>query len=359
MSIATEIQRLNTAKADIKAAIEAKGVTVPSSATIDTYDDYVSQISGGGGGVPMPSNLSSASFNENGIIQSLTFTASTVPNNAYKGNIVLSSVTLSSGVTSIGSNSFSGCSSLTNITINTTTLPSLDNLLPKTILIYVPCDSVHTYRTAKTWNNSANLIFSNDPNCQVESYKARFYDVNDNLIVELQSSTATTGQNITSSETSSYASSTYRVELGDAFIRIQDGAFKGFTHITNLSIGNNVVHINPPFVSGCTSLQTLELPSEYSSYLNTNFATYCNSLQSVTIPSGTTFIESDAINNCTSLQSITILKTNGVLTINGNTTVFKNTNNCPIYVPSDLVNTYKSASKWSTIASRIQAIPNS
>ena len=51
MSIASEIQRLQTAKADLKAAIEAKGVTVPSSATIDAYDDYVSQISGGGGGL--------------------------------------------------------------------------------------------------------------------------------------------------------------------------------------------------------------------------------------------------------------------------------------------------------------------
>ena len=50
MSIATELTRIQQAKADIKTAIEAKGVTVPSSATIDTYDDYVSQISGGGGG---------------------------------------------------------------------------------------------------------------------------------------------------------------------------------------------------------------------------------------------------------------------------------------------------------------------
>lgn len=49
MSIANEISRLQTAKADLKTAIEAKGVTVPSSATIDTYDYYVSQISGGGG----------------------------------------------------------------------------------------------------------------------------------------------------------------------------------------------------------------------------------------------------------------------------------------------------------------------
>lgn len=47
MSIASEIQRLQTAKADLKTAIEAKGVTVPSNATIDTYDDYVAQITGG------------------------------------------------------------------------------------------------------------------------------------------------------------------------------------------------------------------------------------------------------------------------------------------------------------------------
>lgn len=45
MSISTEITRLQTAKADIKSAIEEKGVTVPSSAKLDTYDDYIAQIS--------------------------------------------------------------------------------------------------------------------------------------------------------------------------------------------------------------------------------------------------------------------------------------------------------------------------
>jgi hypothetical protein len=37
--------------------------------------------------------------------------------------------------------------------------------------------------------------------------------------------------------------------------------------------------------------------------------------------------------------------------------VFNYTNNCPIYVPSASVETYKSASGWSGYASRIQAIP--
>lgn len=56
MTIASEITRLNTAKADIKTAIEAKGVSVPTNAKLDTYDTYVSQISGGGGGWQRPSD---------------------------------------------------------------------------------------------------------------------------------------------------------------------------------------------------------------------------------------------------------------------------------------------------------------
>lgn len=56
MSIASEISRLQAAKADIKAAIEAKGVTVPAAAKLDTYDDYVAQISGGGSPVIQPLN---------------------------------------------------------------------------------------------------------------------------------------------------------------------------------------------------------------------------------------------------------------------------------------------------------------
>ena len=47
MSIATEITRLQTAKVDIKSAIESKGVTVPSNATLDDYDTYISQIQTG------------------------------------------------------------------------------------------------------------------------------------------------------------------------------------------------------------------------------------------------------------------------------------------------------------------------
>ena len=44
MSIATEIARLQTAKADIETAIEAKGVTVPANTSLSDFDTYIEQI---------------------------------------------------------------------------------------------------------------------------------------------------------------------------------------------------------------------------------------------------------------------------------------------------------------------------
>ena len=49
MSIADELTRIQGAKADLRTAIQAKGVTVPASAMIDDYPDYVDAIQQGGG----------------------------------------------------------------------------------------------------------------------------------------------------------------------------------------------------------------------------------------------------------------------------------------------------------------------
>lgn len=50
MSVASEIQRLQTAKANIKSAIEGKGITVPSSTKLSGYANLIAQIDGSGGG---------------------------------------------------------------------------------------------------------------------------------------------------------------------------------------------------------------------------------------------------------------------------------------------------------------------
>lgn len=50
MSVATEITRLQNAKAALKSSIESKGVTVPSSTKLDGYPSLVDSIPTGGGG---------------------------------------------------------------------------------------------------------------------------------------------------------------------------------------------------------------------------------------------------------------------------------------------------------------------
>ena len=127
MSIASEITRLQTAKADLKTAIEGKGVTVPSSATLDDYADLVDSISGGGDDYlaeALNNTLTSYTSADVTIIRAYGFATMnihnvSVPNctiiNAYAFNscsnlqgIVLPSVKQING----GTYMFNGCSAL-------------------------------------------------------------------------------------------------------------------------------------------------------------------------------------------------------------------------------------------------------
>lgn len=73
----------------------------------------------------------------------------------------LTSVTIPSSVTSIGTGAFQSCSGLTNITINATTPPTLGSnsvFSSSSCPIYVPAESVDTYKAASGWSNYASRI---------------------------------------------------------------------------------------------------------------------------------------------------------------------------------------------------------
>lgn len=72
------------------------------------------------------------------------------------------------------------------------------------------------------------------------------------------------------------------------------------------------------------------------------------------LPVTLTSIGDDCFNYSSNLTSIICMATTPPTL---GDSAFKNTNNCPIYVPTESVNTYKTAENWSTYASRIQAIP--
>lgn len=215
-TIAENLSRIQSAKADIKTAIEAKGVTVPSSATIDTYATYVSQISGGGGGsssadtalkgiidksitsFEIPSGVTSIGsycFYDCGSLSSITIPSGVASIGEYcfsncsslkrlnsdtdgvvnipSGvtsisrdlfaycNMILS-IHISNTVTNISIRAFTGCQNLTSVTIEATTPPTLANINAfsntNNCPIYVPAESVEAYKSANNWSSYASRI---------------------------------------------------------------------------------------------------------------------------------------------------------------------------------------------------------
>jgi len=145
------------------------------------------------------------------------------------------------------------------------------------------------------------------------------------------------------------------VIIGDCVTSIGDTAFYGCTSLTSIDIPSGVTSIGSYTFSNCTSLTSIDIPSGVTSIGGGAFYG-CTSLTSIDIPSGVTSIGSRAFSGCTSLTSITVNATTPPTLANAN--AFNNTNDCPIYVPSSAVNTYKTASIWTSLASRIQAIPS-
>lgn len=200
-------------------------------------------------------------------------------------------------------------------------------------------------------------------------YKAKYKDGSE-YNIECDTSTG-----LTSADTmvSSYTDVS-EVTVGDCIITLKTKSFSGFKSLESVSLPNSLVNINADAFMGCSSLTSLNIPSTVTNFGNRAFSNCtslgsinipngvtslplncfynCYSLEKIEIPSGMTEIKGAAFSNCSGLTSVTVLATTPP-TIS--VAAFNNTNDCPIYVPAQSVQTYKSS--WIDYASRIQAIP--
>ena len=180
MSVATEITRIQNAKAGLKTSIEAKGVTVASDALIDDYAGYVDNIPTGGGGTQdlvnlierditslvIPNTVSAIgnyAFSSCNSLVSVTIPSSvtSIGYSSFSGCGSLTSVTITSSVTSIDYKGFNGCYSLTSVTCESTTPPTIDEYVfdnTNNCPIYVPSSSVSAYKAATNWSRYTSRI---------------------------------------------------------------------------------------------------------------------------------------------------------------------------------------------------------
>ena len=133
---------------------------------------------------------------------------------------------------------------------------------------------------------------------------------------------------------------------------IGDSAFVSCTSLSSVMISDGIITIGSTAFNS-TALRSVIIPDSVTTIGSSAFAT-CLSLRTVVIGNGVTSIPDYTFEDCSALESVRINATNPPSL---HATAFGYTNNnFQIYVPSGSVNAYKSATGWSTYASRIQAM---
>jgi len=273
----------------------------------------------------------------------------TIGTGAFDDCDSLTSATIGNSVRSIDSSAFAYCDILPSITIPNS-VTSIGNAA------FYHCPSLTSITIPNSVTNIGSHAFHDCRSLASVTIGSGVTSIGDNNFSTCPSLTSITISNSVTRilhEAFAGCTSLPSITIPNSVTRIGEFAFSNCTSLTSVTIGSGVTTIDKDAFYGCTSLPSITIPNSVTNIGNDAFG-HCTSLTSVTIGSGVTYIESWAFSMCSGLTSITC---NAVTPPTLGSNVFNKTNNCPIYVPSESVNAYKTASGWSTYANRIQPIP--
>ena len=205
---------------------------------------------------------------ENISYEGYTLNVTSIGEFAFSGCTSLTSITIPYSVTTIDNNAFNGCTSLTSIDYNGT---------------------VSQWKSIKGYGNVSKIIkctdgiISNGNTVTVDSVK---YRLNDDYTAEVTDYSGTPG-NITIPESVTYEGLTFKVTS------IGSSAFNNCSSLTSVTIPNSVTSIGSSAFSGCTSLASVTIPYSVES-IGDNAFNGCSKLKKIEIPDSVTYIGSKA-----------------------------------------------------------------
>ena len=266
--------------------------------------------------------------------------------NLYLNGELVTDLVIPNDVTSIGKWAFYGCNSLTSVTIP---------------------DSVTSIGDS-AFSKCSSLTSINIPDGVTSIGKNAFQYCSSLTSVTIPDSVTSIGE---------YAfylcSNLTSVTIPDGVTSIGIWAFYGCSSLTSIAIPDSVTSINNSAFQHCSNLTSVTIPDSVTSIGDSAFS-YCRGLTSVTIPDSVTSIGDEAFYNCSSLTSInipdsvTLIGQYAFRDCSSLTSIYCKPTTPPtlyywgfehisstakIYVPTASVDAYKSASGWSSYASKI------
>ena len=260
----------------------------------------------------------------------------------------LASITIPSGITTIGTYAFGTCYLLTNITIPSglTTIGSyaFSNC---TLLTNVILPSGLTTISERAFFSCHSLASITIPSGLTTIDTYAFGNCSSLTNIILPNSVTTIGTYAFSS-----CPSLTNITIPSEIKEISDSVFSGCYSLTSITLPNGLLRIYSSAFSNCTSLTNIILPSSVI-YIYSSAFYNCYSLTNIKIPSGVKKVESNVFANCYGMSFYDFTARTSVPTLSYTNAFYNIPSDCKIIVRDNLYDTWVAATNWSNYASYI------
>ena len=210
-------------------------------------------------------------------------------------------IVIKDGTKGIASYAFSGCTSLTDITIP-------DSVTKIGDYAFGNCNSLTDIKIPNKVKSIGGRVFWFCESLKNVTIPDSVTMIGDMAFVGCKSLTdITIPGSVTMIGDAAFANCTCLTDITipDSVTMIGDGAFANCTSLTDITIPGSVTMIGDHVFAGCTSLTDITIPGSVTMIGNAAFGS-CTSLTDITIPDSVTSIGDSAFYNCPKLINVTI-----------------------------------------------------